>query len=402
MRQGPEDLVVVDADTHFTEPWDLWTSRAPSKYRDLVPQVHEDPETGHMCWFVGGDQMLMRAGGASVINRQGKKRSFWSEDIMAGLAVDEIHEGSFDVASRLALMDEQGVFAQIVYPNVIGFAAGKVLRLEDRDLSKLIIQIYNDALAEWQAESNGRLFPQALLPFWDIDAAVVELERAVTDLGMTGITMSGEPFNGGLPDLAERHWDPLYQACTDLHVPINIHIGSGDQGGMELYFRKVWPSQDDHRRYVLGCVQLELANSNFLTNFCTSDIPIRFPDLKWVSVESGIGWIPYVLERTDYQLLEVLAEDPSMRRPSAMELFHRNVLACFWFEESAPKHVLEDVGVDNVMFESDFPHPTCLYPDPVTHALEQLRDYDDEVVRKVMGGNAAGLYGIDVPVGAGV
>jgi uncharacterized protein len=397
----PKDLLVIDADTHFTEPWDLWTSRAPKKYRDVVPHVHPDPETGKAFWFVDGDKKLIRAGGGSVINRAGNKRSFWDEDIMAGLVPDEIHPGSFDAEARIEVMDKQGVWAHIVYPNAIGFAAGRILQLPDKNLAKLIIQIYNDALAEWQASSHGRLFPQALLPFWDIDATVAEVERAVKELKFTGVTMSGEPFNGGLPDLQEKYWDPFYEACTDLGIPINIHIGSGDTpASADPYARKVWPSQDDYRRYVLRCVQLELANSNFLTNFCTSDIATRWPKLKWVSVESGIGWIPYVLERTDYQLLEVLAEDPAMRRPPAMDIFHSNVLACFWFEKSAPAHLLEDVGFDNVMFESDFPHPTCLYPDPVTHALEQMKEHSEENIRKVMGGNAAKLYGISGPPAA--
>src|SRR5690606_13561782 len=134
----------------------------------------------------------------------------------------------------------------------------------------------------------------------DIDATIAEIQRCVA-MGMRGITMSGEPFNGGLPDLQERHWDPLYELCTELDLPINIHIGSGDgAGGPNTYSARVWPIQDKYRAFVLMCVQLELSNSNFVSNLVTSDILVRYPKLKWVSVESGIGWIPYVLERTDY------------------------------------------------------------------------------------------------------
>jgi predicted TIM-barrel fold metal-dependent hydrolase len=256
-------------------------------------------------------------------------------------------------------------------------------------------------LAEWQAESGDRLLPQAMVPFWDIDATVKELERMKNELHMVGLTMSGEPFNGGLPDLADQYWDPMYEVCTDLSIPINIHIGSSDVGTDNSYlFQRVWPTHDKYRRFVLGMVQIELGNSNFLTNLCTSDLLVRWPKLKFVSVESGIGWIPFVLERVDYQLGEPVEEGVDLHaRPSARELFRQSVYSCFWFEHSAPQHLIEDVGVDNVMFESDFPHPTCLYPNPVERVLEQLTlgGHSEETIRKVMGGNAMKLYGITPP-----
>jgi predicted TIM-barrel fold metal-dependent hydrolase len=395
----PDGLVVIDSDTHFSEPWDLWTQfDPPAAWRDDVPQVHPDPSTGKPMWFLGGEP-TMQAGGGAIISRDGTKERFWDADIMGGKTHDGIHRGAWEVEPRLELMDEQGVHAHIVYPNAIGFGAGKVLRLEDRKLAKWIVQTYNDYMADWQARSGDRLLPQAMLPFWDIDETVAELHRIKNELKMVGITMSGEPFAGGLPDLADPHWDPMYEACISLGIPINIHIGSGDGGvGMDHYFQRVWPTQDQYRRYVLGCVQMELANSNFLSNLTTSDLLVRWPELRFVSVESGIGWIPYVLERADYQLQEAIPEGSDLAdRPSAMELFRQSVYATFWFEKSAPQHLLEDVGVDNVMFETDFPHPTCLYPNPVDFALEQLKEYPDEVIRKVMGGNAIKLYGIKVP-----
>jgi predicted TIM-barrel fold metal-dependent hydrolase len=393
---GP-DAKIVDADTHYTEPHDLWTRHAPAKYKDLVPQVLPD-KNGKKKWIVAGDIELGNAGAGSIVNRAGNRTKFWDTDITNGLTSEEAHLGANDATARLELMDEQGIWAHIVYPNVAGFGAGKLLRLKDRELALTIVKLYNDEMAAWQEESGNRLFPQAMVPFWDIDEMVKEIARCKTELGLRGITMSGEPFNGGLPDLQDRHWDPLYEICTDLNVPINIHIGSGDgANGLGLaatHGARVWPSQDRYRAYVLQCVQLELSNSNFVTNLVTSDILIRYPKLKWVSVESGIGWIPYVLERTDYQLQEAVPDDPALQRPSAQSMFKQSVFATFWFEDSAPRHVLEDVGVDNVMFETDFPHPTCLYPNPVEYALERLKHYPVETIRKVMGGNAIKLYSL--------
>ncbi|WP_116995336.1 amidohydrolase family protein [Desertimonas flava] len=393
---GP-DFKIIDSDTHFTEPADLWTKRAPAKYKDRVPLVRPNAD-GLNKWYVDGLE-LMNAGAGSIIDKDGVKTKFWNIDMMNHITVDEAHAGSWDVSARLEVMDEQGVWAHIVYPNVAGFGAGRLLRLEDRDLAYAIVQIYNDAVAEWQAESNDRLLPQMLVPFWDMDHTLAEIQRC-HDMGLRGMAMSGEPFNGGLPDLGNRHWDPMYELCSELDFPINIHIGSGDSGGSDqfrsMYGARTWASQDAHRAYVLMCVQLELTNSNFLSNLVTSDILVRYPKLKFVSVESGIGWIPYVLERTDYQLQEALPDDPALQRPSAQELFRQSVYATFWFEDSAPRHSIADVGFDNVMFETDFPHPTCLYPNPVDYALERLKEHDVEDIKKVMGGNAAKLYKVAV------
>lgn len=390
--QAVADLRIIDADSHFSEPYDLWTSRAPTRYRDQVPQVRAD-DTGRLRWFLG-DSVLFNAGGASFVNRAGEKVPLTSVDITSGIHWEDIHEASYDAKARLAIMDEMGIWAQVVYPNTLGFAAGALVQQLDRDLSAAIVAMYNDAVAEWQAEGAGRLFPQALLPFWDIPAAVREAER-VKGLGLTGVTMAGEPQLGGLPDLGQPEWDPLYETLTGLGLPIDIHVGATN---IQVDHDEVgWASLEKRARKPVKSVQMELANSRFMSNLVLSDVLLRWPDLRWVSVESGIGWIPYVLERVDYEYREQFPGLGEPARPPAHEMFRRNIYACFWFEQAGPLRLLDDIGADNVMWESDFPHPTCLYPSPVSRTLEVLRDVDPAIVRKLMQDNAAQLYGIPLP-----
>ncbi len=144
---------------------------------------------------------------------------------------------------------------------------------------------------------------------------------------------------------------------------------------------------------------MELANSRFISNLVVSDVLVRWPKLRWVSVESGIGWIPYVLERVDYEYREEFPKAGlgAPERPPAHEMFRRNIYACFWFEEAGPLRLMDDLGVDNILWESDFPHPTCLYPSPVERTLDVMRDVDPTIIRKVMQDNAARLYGIPLP-----
>ena len=391
---APSDLRVVDADTHFSEPHDLWTSRVPASMRDAFPHVVE--RDGQRAWLFNGDDVMSApAGSGSSVRRDGTKKSFWQYNIEATMQVEEASQAAYDPVARLEMMDEQHIWAQIIYPNVAGFAANRFVVLENRDLANAIVSVYNDAVAEMQAGSGGRLFPQALVPFWDIDASVKEVARAKTELGLTGITMCSEPHAGNLPDLLDEHWNPLWEVCSDLDLPINFHVGAS-QFGMDAFFKSVWPSHDKIRAHIVGAVNIELHNSRIMANLLASDLLDRYPKTKWVSVESGIGWIPYVIERLQYQLTEPPPEDSDLNVTPPLELFRRQVYACFWFEDMGPARTLDFLGFDNILFETDFPHPTCLYPSAVEHGLKVLEPWGPEVQRKVMQDNAAQLYHLPI------
>lgn len=388
-------LKVVDADTHLTERHDLWTSRVPAKYKEKVPNVVTGDD-GIEAWvFNDGEIMHKPAGASSIIRKDGTKQTIWDYDLQSFMGIDDVAEGSWDLTARLAMMDEQGITAQIVYPNLAGFGSNRVAKIADKDLAELIVQVYNDAVAEMQADSNGRIFPMALVPYWDIDTCVREVERCGRELGLRGITMCSEPQAGGLPDLVDPHWNPLWEVCTDLELPVNFHVGASDFG-LETFLHGAWPGHDKYRKIVVGATLTELGNARILTNLLTSTLLERYPKIKWVSVESGIGWLPYVLERLEYQLLESVPDDESVRLPSPTQQFRDHAYACFWFEETVPLLALDRLGFDNVLFETDYPHPACLYPSAVEHGLRVLEPWGEEVQRKVMGGNAAKLYRLPV------
>jgi uncharacterized protein len=394
MSLQPGDLKVVDADTHFSEPHDLWSSRVPAAMRDAFPHVVE--RDGQRAWLFDGDAVMSApAGSGSSVRRDGTKKSFWQYNIEATMSVEEASAAAYDPQARLQMMDRESIWAQIIYPNVAGFAANKMVKLANRDLANAIVSVYNDAVAEMQADSGGRLFPQALVPFWDIDASVREVARARTELGLTGITMCSEPHAGDLPDLLDPHWDPLWDLCGDLGLPINFHVGASEFG-MDAFYNSAWPSHDKTRRHIVGAVNIELHNARIMSNLLASDLLDRFPKTKWVSVESGIGWIPYVIERLQYQLTEPLPDGVELQITPPLELFRRQVYACFWFEDVGPSRTLDFLGFDNIMFETDFPHPTCLYPSAVEHGLKVLEPWGPDVQRKVMQDNAARLYGLPI------
>ena len=399
------NIKIVDVDTHLTEPADLWTSRAPSRYADRVPRIVAAQDmSGPMreslmalgflasspdsaAWVVD-DVVLGPVGVGSVVNRNNEKIKGsmfldWTEN-------DATPAASF-VEPRLDMMNNFGIWAQIVYPNVVGFGGQNFAKVPDLDLRNLCASLWNDAMAEMQEESDGRICGMGLLPWWDIAATVREIER-IADLGLKGIITNSDPQNQDLPDLSSSHWDPMWEACESLGLPVNFHIGSS--ATQRSWFGTTpWPAYENNVKLAIGSSMLQLGNARTLANLMFSGVFDRFPAIKVVSVESGIGWIPFMLESLQYQAEEAGVE---MAR-TVTQYFQRNMYACFWFEGGS--NFLRDimrVGEDNCMFETDFPHPTCLFPDPLSHVGSLLQEATPALRRKVLSGNAARVYNLNV------
>lgn len=402
-REVPESIQgikVIDVDTHLTEPADLWTSRAPEKYKDRVPRVVKSnsksiTELGFTSrdhqWVVDGSVVLGDAGGGSVINKDNVKVK--GHEFVHWPLTEASPAASF-VTPRLDLMDEVGIWGQIVYPNVVGFGGQGFAKIEDIALRNLCCTIWNDAMVEMKEESGGRINGMAMLPWWDQKAAVKEVER-VHGLGIKGVNISSDPQNGGMPDLAHETWEPMWDACESLGLPVNFHIGAS-QTQTSWFGDAPWPSFNDNVKLALGSAMLYLGNARIIGNLIYSGICERHPKLKFVSVESGIGWIPFMLHALDYQAEENKVDHLSMP-PS--DYFRRQIYSCFWFEgqSDALFNDLVRLGYDHCMFETDFPHPTCLYPDPLKGIGDTLAEVPFELREKLLSGNAAKVYNIDVP-----
>jgi predicted TIM-barrel fold metal-dependent hydrolase len=379
---------IIDTDTHITEPHDLWTARAPAAYRDRVPQVHTID--GVATWTVDG-QALVRASASSVVHRDGTRVRGTS---FIGWGFDDAHLAAHDIQTRLALMDELGIYAQIVYPNAAGFGGQRFSHLDDPVLKNLCATLFNDAMAELQEQGAGRLYPMALLPWWDIDASIAEAERAA-DMGLRGVNMTSDPQQAGAPDLAERAWDGLWEVCAARGLPVNFHIGTSDST-MSWFGTSPWPSLGDDQKLAIGSSMMYLTNAKVLANLILSGLLERHPTLKFVSVESGVGWIPFLLEALEHQMGEVTPGSLDYLTLSPIEYFKRQLYACFWFEHHDIAHTVELLGADNILFETDFPHPTCLYPDSMGVAARALDKLSAADRTKILQDNPAKLYNIAV------
>jgi predicted TIM-barrel fold metal-dependent hydrolase len=340
-------IKVVDSDTHLSEPHDLWTKRAPKQWKERVPQVREVDRK--RTWIINGNTPMGAATPVSVVRKDGSKIRGWG---FINCQIEDVHPGSFNIKERVKYMDETGVWAQIVYPNFLGFG-GQTAKKLDEDIRLVTFQIYNDAMAEFQEESGNRIFPMAMLPWWNIDASAAEASRC-QKMGLRGVNMNNHPQGHGLPDLGHRDWDRLWEVCSDLNLPINFHIGASDES--TSWFTSIpWPSQTPDQKLALGSVMIFVNSAGVLSNLIFSGVLERFPRLKFASVESGVGWIPFLLEALDYQLEQEVPGASEILSMKPSEYFRRQIYACFWFERKGLRPALDALGEDNVMFESDFP-----------------------------------------------
>ena len=386
-------IKVIDADTHLTEPHDLWIKRAPAKFRDRVPQVKM--LDGVRSWVIDGDKSIGTGAhpNSAILKQGGKIRDL---DKFLKVQFEDVHLGSSDVKARLAVMDEAGIYAQIVYPNILGFGGQASARV-DPELRLLTTQLYNDAMAEIQEESGQRLFPMALLPWWDVKEAVKETARC-SAMGLKGININSDPHmskdeNGDfIPDLGRPHWDPLWEVCQDQNIPINFHIGASETA-IDWMGSQGWPGLTRDLYSGIQGAMIFFNNGKVVSNIIYSGLLDRFPGLKFVSVESGIGWVPFLMQALDYQLKEIAETKSFNKRPS--EYFESNFYACFWFEQGKKAaDMARLVGIDNVLFETDFPHPTSLYP--IDNLEARLEGFTREEKAKVLSLNAAKLYNIAI------
>jgi predicted TIM-barrel fold metal-dependent hydrolase len=210
---------IIDADTHVTETPDVWTSRAPAHMRDRVPRI-ETSAKGTQRWVLGGVQGMLANPGMTATAGVGSFRN-------PPRNYEEMHPGAYDPKARLKYMDQMGIWAMVMYPNVGGFGAQQFLKLNDPELMLTCVQIYNDWQTEWASTDPRRLLPITSIPFWDVAAAAKEIRRCAA-MGHKGILFTGEPQYFGQPLFGDPYWNPLWEAAVEFDLPISFHVGSGD------------------------------------------------------------------------------------------------------------------------------------------------------------------------------
>lgn len=375
-----EGIKIVDTDTHITEAPDLFTSRAPAALKAKMPRVERVNGTDR--WFVG-DRDFGTLGG-NVIRADNNK-------LLGRLAfpkLEQAHPGGHELKARLQAMDDMGVYAQICFQNSGVTQAGALMSLGDQELALQIVQLYNDASAEFQETSGQRIFNMAHLPFWDQKALEAEARRC-HDMGLRGFVLPDTPERVGVPSFNHDYWTPFLEMCDATGLPLNFHLNAAiDPNTL------TWEGFQFEQTLSVVATMFSIGNAATLGNWMVSGRLDRHPGLKIGLIESGAGWVPFAVEALEHQFREMLAGKRDVLRKEPWDYFRDHFYCTFWFEKIAPKYLLEIIGVDNVMFETDFPHPTSLYPGVQEHLKDVLGGYSREVQKKVLQDNAVRLYNL--------
>ncbi|MEZ5736618.1 MAG: amidohydrolase family protein [Novosphingobium sp.] len=374
-----EGIKIVDCDTHITEAPDLFTSRAPAKYKDKVPQLRRDPD-GVDRWYCC--ERNFGSTGGNVIRKDHNK-------LLGRLAfptVEESHPGSYRMKERVQIMDDAGIWAQICFQNSGVTQAGSLMALGDNELAVTILKIYNDASMDYMEQSGQRVFNMAHLPFWDREEMLAEARRVI-DGGMKGFVLPDMPEHTGVPSFADDYWTPFLEMCEATGTPINFHINAA-MNPQDL----VWEPMSFQQKLSIIPIMFSLGNAATIGNWMVSGRLDRHPDLKIGLIESGVGWVPFVIEMLEHQFDEMMPDRMIDMRP--WDYWRRNFWTSFWFEKIGPQTQLEVVGLDRVMFQTDFPHPTSLYPDVQQHIVRALGDRPFDECKMVLQDNASTLFNL--------
>jgi predicted TIM-barrel fold metal-dependent hydrolase len=378
---------LVSVDDHVIEPPDVWETRLPAALRERGPRMQRT-EKGEV-WVIAGKRVRGIVG-------LGAMAGWRFEDYTPrNLSFQEIRRGCYDAKARLEDMDTDGVDAQVLFGTMVGFAGSVFIELarEDAELAHACVRAYNDWLAsEWCAADPERLIPQCILPLWDLGAAHAELLRALA-LGHRAVLLPALPHALDLPALTDERWEPILSTCSAAGVPVALHI-AGSMANRELASmmgKGLEPGSGVAGEALVATAPL--SNFGVLAALIFSGLPVRYPDLRLVSVEGGIGWVPYFLERMDwiYTRHRFWTQSKLLELPS--HYFKRQMYATF-IVDGAGIDALKQIGVGNVMWESDYPHSDTTWPNSRRYIEEQMGSLSEPERHQVVAGNAVRLYGL--------
>ena len=373
-------------------------SRLPAKWADDAPRVDVYPQTGRSHWRIGESWLHP----AAYYSQAGWKE--WPPSTPPEL--EDSDRAGDDPKLRLERMDEYGISAAILYPNIMGFNSLRFMQMP-LDLSLACTRAYNDFISDWASVDTIRLIPIGMVPFWDLDEAVLEMRRCA-EKGHRGVLFANRYERVGLPPFTDPYWDPIYAAASDFELAINYHIGFADPDTDSRFDADALAARtaealaaeaadDDSwqiQRAVNGATLL-MSQSNNLVKLVTSGVCDRFPTVKFVSVESGFGYVPFLLECLDWFWRGSGLHASSTLLPS--EYFARQCYGTFWFEKSTLR--LLDTYPDNFMFSTDFPHPISVAPGPASpadvpavHIAKAFGSLPEKIARKALQDNARNVY----------
>jgi predicted TIM-barrel fold metal-dependent hydrolase len=388
---------IISVDDHVVEPAHVWQTWLPEKFRAAGPRI-ERRGIGTMRHIGGGtyEQTFTDDGPPAdcwiyedlvyIHKRHVAAVGFERDDMsLSPITYDEMRPGCYDPKARVDDMEMNWVDASLCFPTFPRFCGQTFSESNDKELGLACVRAYNDWMVEeWCGDSGGRLIPLIIVPLWDAELAAAEVQRNA-ERGCHAVCFSEIPPHLGLPSIHSGHWDPFFAVCEDTGTVINMHIGSSS---------RMPATSGDAPTAVAATLSFNNAMAS-MSDWLFSGKLVQFPKLKLAYSEGQMGWIPYLLERSDdvwvdhrawAGVRDIVPEPPST-------YYYRNIFCCF-FKDRHGLASLDIVGENNVTFETDYPHTDSTWPHTKKLAEEMFAGIAPDVVHKIVRGNAARMLSL--------
>ncbi len=376
---GPEDLILVSIDDHVIEPPDLFERHVPEKWKSKAPRCIEG-ENGIETWHF--QEVKSTSVGLNAVVTWPKEEWGLEPSTFA-----EMRPGAYDVHERVRDMNHNGILSSMCFASMAGFNARFFHEAEDHNLSRIMLEAYNDwHIDDWCGAYPERFIPLGLVPVWDSKGMAEEVRRLAAK-GCKAISMPELPHMMGLPSYHDvEYWKPFFTAMCDEGSVLCLHIGQG--------FSAIngTPGAPVDNYIILATQVATLAVQDLLWG----PVLRGYPDLKVAWSEAGIGWIPFYLDRCDrhYKNQVWIGQDFGDKLPS--EVFREHSLACFVTDATALK-VRHDIGMDIIAWECDYPHSDAIFPGAPEQIFTEMEaaDCSEAEMHQITWQNTARFFNLD-------
>jgi len=391
--------LIISVDDHVMEPKELWQRELPAGLRERGPRVVQervklefrgghygfvrDASDGQMCDLWLYDDLVVPTGflhGPAGVPREQQRN--------VAAVYEDLRPGTWNQADRLSDMTLNHVEAGINYPNIFPRFCGQgFLERDDKDLALMCLRIYNDwMIDEWCGDdATGRLIPLTIVPLWDPALAAAEVRRCAAK-GSHAISFSENPSKLGCSSMYTGEWDTLWDACQDTETTVSMHIGSSSS----------MPSTSPDAPLATSMSLYAQNAEGSLVDWVFSGTLGRFPTLKVSYAESQVGWMPFQLERMDSVWREGRGGVGGDGSELPSDSVKGRVYGCV-FDDLFGLKSRHEVGVDHILFETDYPHSDGTFPHSrkIAHQMFVAAGMNAEECYKVLRGNAIKAYGLD-------
>jgi predicted TIM-barrel fold metal-dependent hydrolase len=369
--------LILSSDSHVFEPPDLWTTRIDAAFRDRAPRMQR---------LNGVDQLVVEEhqviAGIGLISNAGARFEA-PETISSQGRFEDVHQGGYDPDQHLKDMQIDGVAGEVLYPSQGLF----YFKVTDTPLMSAIFRAYNNWLAEFCSTDPARLKGIAMINLDDVQDGIKELERTAK-MGFAGAMITEYPFEDRRYEQPE--YEPFWAAAQALDMPLSLHTATRRQG-------KIRGAGERTLRDASSRATKVFYPATSMCDMIFSGVFERYPNLKLVIVEFELAWVPHLLSTMDYTYRErheeALYRFKDDMRPR--DFFHRNVFLSFQ-EDDIGIRLRDVIGVDNMMWGSDYPHSESTFPQSRKILEQILAGVPEDEQAKIVGGNTARLYHFDV------